>query len=198
MGRLFYSAIASLDGYTEDAGGSFAWAAPDEEVHAFVNAAERPIGTFLYGRRMYLTMAAWETLGGGPDASGVEREYAQIWRAADKIVFSRTLDSASTARTRLEPELTCELVADLKQSVDHDLSIGGPELAAQALRWGLVDEVGLLLHPLTVGGGKPALPADLRLRLIDQGRFGCGVVHLRYAVERDAGKPGTLDIGANR
>ena len=191
MPKLIYTAIGSLDGYVEDSDGGFGWAAPDEEVHAFVNDAERSIGTYLYGRRLYQTMVYWDTassvpndVGGSsePDRPDVERDYAGIWQAADKIVFSRTLRTARSARTRLEPEFTPELVTSLKESSERDLGIGGAELAAEALRAGLVDEVRLLLHPVTVGGGKPALPGGVRLRLLDQQSFGCGVVHLRYAV----------------
>lgn len=182
MGALVYTAIASLDGYVEDAEGGFGWAAPDEEVHAFVNDLERSTTTHLYGRRMYQTMAAWEDLGTEPDASEVERDYGQIWRDADKIVFSRTLTSVSTARTRIEPAFSADLVAALKLSAVPDLGIGGAELAAEALRHGLVDEVRLLLHPVTVGAGKPALPPGVRLRLLDQRRFASGVVHLHYGV----------------
>jgi dihydrofolate reductase len=182
MAQLVFTAITSLDGYVEDAGGGFSWAAPDEEVHAFVNEAEREIGTYLYGRRMYQTMAVWQDLGRGPDAGDVEREYGEIWRAADKVVYSRTLQAPTTPRTRLEPEFRPESVAALKATAERDLSIDGPTLAAHAFRAGLVDEVRLLLHPVTVGGGKPALPGGVRLQLTDQRRFGSGVVHLRYAV----------------
>ncbi|MBK6869817.1 MAG: dihydrofolate reductase family protein [Kineosporiaceae bacterium] len=184
MGSLVYLAIASLDGYVEDDAGDFGWAAPDEEVHAFVNDLERDVTTYLYGRRMYQTMAAWEDLGTGPDASPIERDFGQIWRAADKIVFSRTLTTTSTARTRLEPEFSREVVAALKLTIESDLGIGGAELAAQALQLDLVDEVILLLQPVTVGAGKPALPPGVRLRLLDQRRFTGGAVLLHYAVRR--------------
>ncbi len=184
MARLIYTAIGSLDGYIEDADGGFDWAAPDEEMHTFVNEIERPIGTYLYGRRLYETMVYWETaetITGRPQA---EREYATIWQSADKIVFSRTLDGVRSARTRVEQEFDPGLVTSLKSSSERDLSVGGAELGAVALRAGLVDEVQLFLQPLTVGGGKPALPAGLRLRLTEQRRFGNGAVYLRYATEQ--------------
>lgn len=182
MGKLIYTAIGSLDGYVEDADGGFGWAAPDDEVHAFVNDAERSIGTYLYGRRLYDTMVFWETAEASPDRPEVEREYATIWRAADKIVFSRSLGDVRSARTRIEPQFTRELVTSLKDSSDRDLSVGSSELAAEALRLGLVDEVELFLHPVTVGGGKPALPGGVHLHLLDERRFAGGVVYLRYAL----------------
>ena len=186
MGRLIYSALASLDGYTEDATGDFQWAAPDEEVHAFVNDLERPIGTYLYGRRMYETMVYWETEGDAESESPVSRDFAAIWRAADKIVYSRTLTSTSSARTRLEHDFDPGAVADLKESAEHDLGIGGPDLGGQALAAGLVDEIHLFLGPVLVGGGKPALPDGVRLdlELLDERRFTHGTVYLRYAVRR--------------
>ncbi len=149
MGRLVYSAIASLDGYVADAQGRFDWCAPDEEVHAFVNDLERPIGTHLYGRRMYDVLAVWDTIGGGSD---VTVDFARIWRAADKVVYSRTLDAVSTGRTRLERELDLETLAERVRSSPTDVSIGGPTLAAPALRAGLVDDLHLLLSPVLVGG----------------------------------------------
>ena len=181
MAKLIYTAIASLDGYVEDASGGFGWAAPDKEVHAFINDAERPIGTYLYGRRLYQTMVYWESAA-VPGRTDVERDYAAIWRAAEKIVFSRTLPAVSSSRTRLERELGSDLVTALKESADRDLSVGGAELAAEALRGGLVDEVRLLLHPLTVGSGRPALPGGVRLRLLEEQRFTGGAVYLRFAV----------------
>lgn len=189
MAKLIYTAIASLDGYVEDRDGGFDWAAPDDEVHAFVNDAERSIGTYLYGRRLYETMIYWETADAVPDRPDVEREYTRVWQAADKIVFSRTLHAVRSSRTRLEPAFTRDLVTSLKDSSERDLSIGGAELAAEALRAGLVDEVQLLLHPVTVGGGKPALPAGVHLRLLDQRRFASGVVCLRYDHLRYDGRP---------
>jgi dihydrofolate reductase len=182
MAKLIYSVIASADGYVEDATGDIDWAAPDEEVFRFVNDLERPIGTYLYGRRMYETMVFWEsppTLAGEPPAS---EEFAAIWQAADKIVFSTTLTSTSSARTRIEPSFDPDLVRRLKSAAGHDLTVGGADLAGQAIKAGLVDEVGLLLVPAIVGGGKRALPDDARanLELLDMRRFANGVVYLRY------------------
>jgi dihydrofolate reductase len=184
MANLIYSAIASLDGFTADSNGNFDWAAPDEEVHAFVNDQERPVGTYLYGRRMYETMVYWETASTGDDRSAVARDYARIWKSADKVVYSSTLDAASSARTRLEREFDPDAVRRLKTASAQDLSIGGPGLAAHALSAGLVDECHLFLNPVVVGGGTRALPAGLHLELelLDERRFGNGVVYLRYRV----------------
>jgi dihydrofolate reductase len=184
MARLIYSAIASLDGYVADEDGRFDWSAPDEEVHAFVNDAERPVGTYLYGRRMYDVMAVWETMPDGPDEHPAIRDYAAIWRAADKVVYSRTLEAPRTPRTRIERDFDPAAVRAMKEAAAADLSVGGPELAAQALRAGLVDEVHLFLSPIVVGGGNPALPSGLRvaLDLLDERRFANGVVHVAYAV----------------
>ena len=179
MGRLTYTAIASLDGYVADADGRFDWSAPDEEVHAFVNDLERPVGTQLLGRRMYEVLSVWETMDveGEPE---VMRDFAEIWRGSDKIVYSRTLESVATARTRLAREFDAEEVRSLK--AQHDLGIGGPELAAQAFAAGLVDDIHLFLCPVIVGGGTPALPPGVRLQLElqDERRFAGGVVHLHY------------------
>jgi dihydrofolate reductase len=182
MARLIYSAIASLDGYIADESGNFDWAAPDEEVHAFVNDLERPIGTHLYGRRMYDVMVAWETMDTGADQPPVIYDYAQIWRAADKIVYSRTLEKAASARTRIVRDFDPEAIRQMKANVEHDISIGGPELAAQALKAGLVDEIHLFLTPIIVGSGIQALPDHVRvkLELLDERRFSSGVVHLHY------------------
>jgi dihydrofolate reductase len=182
MAKLIYMAICSLDGYVEDASGKFEWAEPDEEVHAFVNALERPIGTHLYGRRMYETMVFWETVdpdGGGP---AVAREYAAIWQAAENIVYSRTFEMRASARTRIERELDPDAIERMKQCSGSDISIGGAELAGQAIAAGLVDELQLLLVPVLVGGGKRALPNDIRaqLALLDERRFRSGAVFLRY------------------
>ena len=184
MGRLIYSAITSLDGFVADEDGTFDWAAPDDEVHAFVNDLERPVGTYLYGRRMYEIMRYWETALDEPDQDPVGRDYAQVWQAADKIVFSRSLDSVSTARTRLERAFEPDAVRRLKEAAPADLSVGGPELAAHALRAGLVDELQLFLNPVVIGRGNPALPDDTRveLELLDERRFGGGVVYVRYRV----------------
>ena len=185
MAKLNYSAITSLDGYVEDARGKFDWAAPDAEVHAFVNDQERPVGTYLYGRRMYETMQFWEASDGPAAESEVTRDYAAIWQAADKVVYSRRLETPSTARTRIERDFAPGAVRALKDSAAADLSIGGAEIAGAALLAGLVDEVRLLVCPVIVGGGKPALPANLnvRLELLDQRRFDSGVVYLRYRVD---------------
>ncbi|HEY1855596.1 MAG TPA: dihydrofolate reductase family protein [Solirubrobacterales bacterium] len=186
MGKLVYSAIASLDGFVEDERGEFQWAAPDEEVFAFVNELERPIGTYLYGRRMYETMAYWETAEAGDGASAVEREFTEIWRAAEKVVFSRTLSEVSTARTRLERELDAGAVRELVERSASDVSVGGAELAGEAIAAGLLDEIHLLLVPVLVGGGKRALPAGLsgELELLGQQGFRSGVVDLHYCVCR--------------
>ena len=182
MAKLIYSTIASLDGYVEDAEGEFNWSAPDEEVHAFVNDLERPIGTYLYGRRMYETMVFWETVSAGADESPVFRDYAEIWRAAEKIVYSRALKTVSSASTRVEREFDRDAVRRLKQSSGADISVGGAELAGHAIGAGLVDECHLFLCPIVVGGGKRALPASVRaqLELLDERRFRNGVVHLHY------------------
>ena len=181
MAKLIYSAIASLDGYVADERGDFDWAAPDEEVHAFVNDLERPIGTYLYGRRMYETMVAWETMA---DEAPVMQDFARIWQAADKIVYSRTLEKASSARTRIEREFDAAAVRQMKASAERDITVGGAELAGVALRAGVVDEIQLFLNPVAVGGGKRALPDGVRLglELLDECRFGNGVVYLHYRV----------------
>jgi dihydrofolate reductase len=182
MARLIYSAIASLDGYVNDVDGKFEWSAPDEEVHAFVNDCERPIGTYLYGRRMYDVMVAWETMDVSGDTPPM-RDYQQIWQAAEKVVYSRALGQAASARTRIEREFDPEAVRALKASADRDISVGGPELAGQAIAAGLVDEISLFLNPIVVGGGSQALPDGVRvlLELLAERRFGNGVVYLRYA-----------------
>jgi dihydrofolate reductase len=181
MARLIYSAATSLDGYVNDEQGRFDWAKPDEEVHTFFNELERPIGTYLYGRRMYEVMRYWQDpdLAEQPDHI---RGYAEIWQATDKVVYSGTLDSASTARTRIESEFDPDNVRELKESAEADLSVGGPHLAAEALRAGLVDELHQVLHPVIVGGGTSWLPDGLRLdlELLDERRFFGGAVHLHY------------------
>ena len=184
MAKLVYTAITSLDGYVADEDGKFDWAAPDAEVHAFVNDLERPIGTYLCGRRLYDTMVVWETMPIGPDQHPVVRDYAEIWRSADKIVYSTTLEGASSARTRVERQFQPDAVRQLKASADRDLSVGGAHLAGQAIRAGLVDECHLFVTPVIVGGGTQALPDHVRvgLELLDERRFGNGVVHLHYRV----------------
>ena len=183
MAKLIYSAIASLDGYIEDERGKFDWARPDDEVHAFANELQRPVATCLYGRRLYETMAAWETLGADGDPP-VLREFGELWRAADKVVYSATLDSVSTARTRIEREFDPAAVRELKAAAAGDLSVGGAALAASAFAAGLVDELHLLLVPVLVGGGKRALPDGIRIELEheEQRSFSSGVVYLRYRV----------------
>jgi dihydrofolate reductase len=184
MAKLIYAAIASLDGYVEDEEGRFDWSTPDEEVHAFVNDLERPIGTYLYGRRMYETMVYWETAGTEAGEPPVFADYAGIWRGADKVVYSRTLQTVSSARTRIERELDPDAVRQLKQAAEADIAVGGAELAGQAIGAGLVDECHLFLCPIVVGGGKRALPDNVRARLelVDERRFRNGVVHLHYRV----------------
>jgi dihydrofolate reductase len=184
MGKLIYSAIASLDGYVEDETGDFGWAAPDEEVFAFINDLERPIGTYLYGRRMYETMQFWETEGTGEASSQASRDFAHIWRAAEKVVYSRTLAQPSSPRTRIERDFDAGGVRALKAASGSDLTVGGANLAGQALTTGLVDECHLFLTPIVVGAGKPALSQRIRarLQLLDERRFGQGVVHLHYRV----------------
>jgi len=182
VAKLIYSAITSLDGYVEDEDGKFDWAAPDEEVHRLVNELERPVGTYLYGRRMYEVMVYWETAHTLADQPSFVRDFAEIWQAADKIVYSKTLETAASARTRIERDFDPEAVRQLKASAGRDITVGGPDLAAQAIRAGLVDELQLLVAPVVVGGGKQSLPNDVRLKLelLDERRFGSGVVYLRY------------------
>lgn len=182
MAKLVYFTIMSLDGYIEDESGRFDWAAPNEEVHAFVNDLERSVGTHLYGRRLYDTMVYWETAHTLPDQPPYELEYAEIWQAAEKVVYSRTLEAPSSARTRIERDFEPEAIRVLKAGTDRDLSVGGAELGAQALRAGLVDEIQLLVAPAVVGGGKRALPegVQVKLELIDERRFGSGMVFLGY------------------
>jgi dihydrofolate reductase len=184
MARLIYSAIASLDGYVEDRHGKIDWGAPDAEVHAFINDLERPIGTYLYGRRMYEAMVPWETAGTGGDQDAVSRDFAEIWRAAEKIVYSRTLQSPSSERTRIERDFDPAAVRQLKASSDRDITVGGAELAGDAIAAGLVDECHLYLVPVLLGGGKRVLPDNVRaqLELLAERRFPSGVVHLHYGL----------------
>jgi dihydrofolate reductase len=176
---LIYSMFASLDGYVEDERGKFDWAAPDEEVHTFVNELERSVGTFLYGRRMYETMVAWETI---DDERKFMRDYAEIWRAAEKVVYSRSLEAPSSARTRIERDFDEGSVRRLKEAAQADISIGGPELAGEAIQAGLVDEYHVYFVPVLVGRGKPLFPdgAQRDLELVDEHQFAGGAVHLRY------------------
>lgn len=181
MAKLIYSALTSLDGYVADELGNFDWAEPDEELHTFINDLERPIGTHLYGRRLYEVMVAWETIALA-DQPPFMRDFAEIWQAADKIVYSRTLETVSSSRTRIERHFDPEAVGRLKALAARDLGVGGPELAAHAFEAGLVDELHLFLAPIAVGGGKRSLPGGVRLELelLDEHRFGNGVVHLHY------------------
>ena len=178
MAKLIYTAIMSLDGYVADENGNFDWAEPDEDVHGLVNDLERPIGTYLYGRRLYDVMVAWETI---DDEQPFIKDYAEIWRAADKVVYSRSVEVVSSARTRIERNFDPDVIRRMKAEVERDISVGGPELAGQAIRAGLVDEIQLFLSPVVVGGGTRALPNDIRvdLELLDERRFDNGVVYLR-------------------
>ena len=194
MARLIYAAIASLDGYIEDEQGRFDWAAPDEELLAAVNQLERPIGTYLYGRRMYETMLFWETNGTGAGRSAGSGDFADLWRVADKVVYSRTLSTVETRKTRLEREFDPSAIRGLKEASPADLTVGGADLtvggadlAGQAIAAGLVDECHLFLHPILVGGGKRALPDGVRVRLelLDQRRLESGVIHLHYRTAAD-------------
>jgi dihydrofolate reductase len=182
VAKLIYSAITSLDGYVADEQGNFDWAAPDEEVHSFVNELERPVGTYLYGRRMYEVMAYWETAGAAVDLPPFVEDFAAIWQAADKIVYSKTLETVTSARTRIERDFDPEAVRQLKESAGQDITVGGPDLAGQAIRAGLVDELELFVTPIVVGGGKHSFPdgVHLKLELLDERRFGNGVVYLHY------------------
>jgi dihydrofolate reductase len=181
MAKLIYSSITSLDGYVADEDGKFDWAEPDEEVHSFVNDLYRPVGTFLLGRRLYEVLVAWETLSLADQPPFIQ-DFAGIWRAADKIVYSKTLQTASSTRTRIERDFEPEAVRQLKATAERDLTVGGPDLAAQALKAGLVDEIHLVVASVVVGGGIEALPDSVRLdlELLDERRFGNGMVHLRY------------------
>jgi len=187
MAHLIYSAITSLDGYIEDRDGNFDWAAPDDEVHRYINGLMRTTATHLYGRRMYETMMVWETDPNLAADSPLTQDFAEIWQAADKIVYSRTLEAVSTRRTRIERNFDPEAIKPLKAAAEHDIIIGGPELAACAFRSGLIDEYHLFLTPIIVGGGKKSLPDHVRLALIllEERRFGNGMVHLRYEVKQE-------------
>jgi dihydrofolate reductase len=183
MAKLVYTAIMSLDGYVADANGQFDWSAPDEEVHAFVNDLERPIGTYLTGRRLYDVMKVWESWDTSAEPAVIQ-DYATIWRAAEKVVHSKSLRAVSTTKTRIERSFDADAVCSMKASAKADISVGGAELAGQALKLGLVDECSFFLSPIAVGGGKRALPENVRiqLELIDQRRFGNGVVYVHYRV----------------
>ena len=184
MAKLIYAMIASLDGYVADRDGNFDWAEPDEEVHTFVNDLSRPVGTYLYGRRMYELMVYWETAHTLPDEPPLIQDFARIWQAADKIVYSTTLQTVSSGRTRIERDFDTKAVQELKATADRDVTVGGPDLAAHAFRAGLVDECHLFITPIVVGAGTQSLPANVRckLELLDERRFSSGVVYLRYGV----------------
>ncbi len=185
MAHLIYSALMSLDGYIEDPDGNFDWAAPDDETHQYINDLERAAGTYLFGRRMYETMLVWETDPSLAASSPIAREFAEIWQAADKIVYSKTLEAVSTRKTRIQRDFDPDAIRQMKASARQDISIGGPDLAAHAFRSGLVDECHLFLAPILVGGGKPALPDNIRLelKLLEERRFGNGMLYLRYQVK---------------
>jgi dihydrofolate reductase len=182
MAKLIYTAITSLDGYVADERGNFDWSEPDDEVHAFVNDLERPVGTYLYGRRLYEVMVVWENMPDLADQSPAVQDYAAIWQVADKVVYSTTLETVASARTRIERDFDAAAVRQMKASARRDISVGGPDLAAQAIKAGLVDEFHRFVTPVVVGGGTPSLPDDvhLKLELRDIRRFGSGVVHLHY------------------
>jgi dihydrofolate reductase len=184
MAKLVYSAITSLDGYIADENGNFDWAEPDEEVFTFVNDLERPVGTYLFGRRMYEVMVYWETLPTTADQSPEEKDFAELWHSADKIVYSTTLEAVSSARTRIERDFDPEAVRQWKATAVRDITVGGPDLAAQAFKAGLVDECHFFLTPVIVGGGTPSLPSTVRIHLdlLDERRFGNGAVYLHYRI----------------
>jgi dihydrofolate reductase len=182
VAKLIYSMITSLDGYIEDDGGAFDWAVPDDEVHAYINDLTRPVGTYLYGRRMYETMVGWETDVTIAAESPLMRDFAGIWQAADKVVYSSTLERASTGRTRIERDFRPDAIRQMKATAERDLTVSGPGLAAHAFEAGLIDELHLFIAPIIVGGGRRSLPDDVRveLALLEERRFGNGMVHLRY------------------
>ncbi len=183
MAKLIYSAITSLDDYIADEDGNFDWAVPDEEVHTFINDLERPVGMYLYGRRMYEVMVGWETAHTLADQPPLMQDFAEIWQAAEKIVYSRTLETVSSARTRIERDFDAEAVRQVKAAAGRDIAVGGPNLAAEAFRAGLVDECHLFIAPIVVGGGTRSFPNSVRveLELLDERRFSGGMVHLRYS-----------------
>jgi len=182
MAKLIYSAITSLDGYVADRDGKFDWATPDEEVHTFINDLERPVGIYLYGRRMYEVMVDWETAHTLTDQPPFMQDFAQIWRAADKIVYSKTLETVSSARTRIERDFDPEAIRQMKALAGRDITVGGPELAAQAIKAAVVDEYQLFVAPIVLGDGKQSLPNNVRLKLglLHERRFGNGMVYLHY------------------
>jgi len=184
MAQLIYSMLTSLDGYIADEDGSFDWAVPDDEVHRFINDVQRSVGTYLCGRRMYDVMAAWETVDTGPDEAPVMRDFAKLWQATEKIVYSRTMETVPSGRTRIERDFNPDAVRQIKAAADRDITVGGPNLAAQAIEAGLVDEYHVFVVPVVVGGGNRALPNHVRLQLelLDERRFSSGIVYLRYCI----------------
>src|SRR5215210_5192863 len=182
MAKLIYSAITSLDGYVADVNGNFEWAVPDEEVHTFINDLERPVGTYLYGRRMYEVMVGWETAHTLANQPPFMQDFAQIWQAADKIVYSKSLETVFSARTRIERDFDPEAIRQMKARAGRGIIVGGPDLAAQAIKAGLVDEWHLFVTPIVAGGGKQSLPNNVRLKLelLDERRFGNGMANLHY------------------
>jgi len=192
MAKLIYAAITSLDGYMEDRDGNIGWGAPDEQVFSFVNDLERLVGTYLYGRRMYETMVYWETVQDLADEPPGVRDFTEMWKAANKIVYSKSLQAVSSARTRIEREFDPGVIKEMKSTLERDITVAGPNLAAQAFRAGLVDECQLFVTPIILGGGKPSLPNDVRLdlELLSERRFRSGVVFLHYRTSRtDSGRP---------
>jgi dihydrofolate reductase len=185
MAKLLYVLNVSLDGYIADQDGNFDWAVPDEEFYSFINNLLRPVGTYLYGRRLYQLMAVWETDPAAAAQSPGAGEFAALWQAADKVVYSTTLQAAATTRTRIERDFDPEAVRHLKAAAERDVTVGGPDLGAQAITAGLVDEYHLFVWPVVVGGGKPFFPdrARLQLELLDERRFGNGMVYLRYRTQ---------------
>jgi dihydrofolate reductase len=185
MAKLIYASNMSLDGWTEDERGAFDWAPPDDDVFAFITQLMRSAGTYLYGRRMYETLAVWETDSTLAVQSDLTADYASAWQAAEKVVYSSTLAAPPTANTQLERRFDPGAVLDLKAAASRDLLVGGPNLAAQALVAGLVDEIALFVWPVILGGRNPALPANTRtdLELIDEHRFSSGAIHLRYRLQ---------------
>nr|AUN37594.1 dihydrofolate reductase [uncultured bacterium] len=182
MSKLIYFNLMSLDGFLAGENDSLDWSAPDDEVLAFINDRTRPIGTYLYGRKIYDTMKVWQTPEVIPDLSPASLEFARIWQAADKIVYSRSLETVSTPKTRLEREFDPQAVRDLKAQLPHDISVDGTNLSAQMIRAGLVDEIELLVIPYLLSGGVSVLPDGVRLKLelLDERRFGNGWVYLHY------------------
>ncbi len=184
MSKLIYFTPTSLDGFIAGETDSMDWSVPDEEISAFINDVHRPIGTYLYGRKEYETMAVWETPDAIPGLTPAMMDFSRIWQAAVKIVYSKSLETVSTPNTRLEREFEPQAVRDLKAQLPHDISVAGPNLAAQAIRAGLVDEYHLLVVPMMLGGGKPVLPGSVRVKLdlLDERRVGYGWVYLRYHI----------------